>query len=193
MSGRCRRQQGYTGRSRSGSMIRHAFCSGRMRRGEGLAPPVGALAVAVIEAAFFGSLMATVGEAVVRAAGELAAGVAAIDLLPLTTRTDEEKSATAWRPTKALPKGRLTIIRQVNTGQDGQPRPKMGKCGLTKACASETEHPRKNPGCSSSRGFIFSSRSRMLTKGEREENACGDDDRVKQVGAVQIHAFSSER
>ena len=50
----------------------------------------------------------------------------------------------------------------------------------------------------------------MLTKGEREENACGDDadadrsawragtacgddDRVKQVGAVQIHAFSSER
>lgn len=173
--GRCRRQQVYTVRSRSGSMIRHVFYRGRMRRGDGLAPPVEALAIAVIEAAFCGLLMAAIGEAVVREAGEFATEVAAIDLLPITTRADEEKSATAWRPTKALPKGRLTIIRQVNIGQDRQPRPKMGKCGLTKACASETEHPRKNPGCLRSRGFIFCSRPGMLTEGEREENACGDE------------------
>jgi len=167
LSGRCRRPQVYTGRSRSGSMIRHVFYRGRMRRGDRLAPPVGALAIAVIEAALFGLLMAAIGEAVFGEAGEVATKVAAIDLLPLPTRTDEEKSAAARRRTKALPKGRLTIIRQVNIGQDRQPRPKMGKCGLTKACASETEHPRKNPGCLRSRGFIFCSRAGMLTEGER--------------------------
>ena len=148
-------------------MIRHVFYRGRMRLGERLAPPVGALAIAVIEAAFFGLLMATIGEAVVREAGELATEVAAIDLRLLTIRADEEQSATARRGTKALPKRSLAIIRQAGIGQDGQPRPKMGKCSLTKACASETEHPRKNPGCLRSRGFIFSSQSRMLTKGER--------------------------
>lgn len=114
-------------------MIRHAFCSGGLRRGPGLAAPVSALAVAVIEAAFFGLLMATIGEAVLSAAGELATGIATVDLLLITTWADEEKSATARRATKALPKGRLTIIRHVDSGDDGQPRPKMGKCGLTRA------------------------------------------------------------
>ena len=190
-------------------MIRHVFCSCGLKPGDSLAPPVSALAVAVIEAAFFGLLMATIGDAVFSEAGEFATEVAAIDLRLITIRADEEQSATARLATKALPKRSLAIIRQAGIGQDGQPRPKMGKCGLTKACASETEHPRKNPGCLRSRGLIFCSRPGMLTEGEREENACGDDadadrsawragtacgddDRVKQVGAVQIHAFSSE-
>lgn len=180
LNGRGRRQQGDTVRSRNGSMIRHVFCSGRLRGGQGLAPPVSALAIAVIEAAFFGLLMTTIGEAVLSEAGEFATGVAAIDLLLITIRADEEQSATARRGTKALPKNSLTIIKHVNPGQDGQPRPKMGKCGPTRTCASETEHPRKNPGCSSSRGFIFCSRPGMLTKGERGRNACGDDaDKVR--------------
>jgi hypothetical protein len=118
-----------------------------MGLGESLALPISGLAIAVIEAAFCGLLMATIGEAVLAAAGELATGIATVDLLPIATWADEEHRATAWRPTKALPKRSLTIIRQAGIGQDGQPRPKMGKCGLTKACASETEHPRKNPGC----------------------------------------------
>jgi hypothetical protein len=105
------------------------------------------LAVAVIEAAFFGLLMATIGEAVMSQASKFATGVAAIDLLLITIRADEEQSATARRPTKAWPKRSLAIIRQAGLGQDGQPRPKMEKCGLTTTCASETEHPRKNPGC----------------------------------------------
>ena len=148
-------------------MIRHVFCSCGLKPGDSLAPPVSALAVAVIEAAFFGLLMATIGDAVFSEAGEFATEVAAIDLRLITIRADEEQSATARLATKALPKRSLAIIRQAGIGQDGQPRPKMGKCGLTKACASETEHPRKNPGCLRSRGFIFSSQSRMLTKGER--------------------------
>src|SRR5262249_60097688 len=94
------------------------------------------------------------------------AGGATVSVLLITIWADEEKGATARRATKALPKGGLTIIRHVNTGQDGQPRPKMGKCWLTRTCASETEHPRKNPGCLRSRGFIFCSRAGMLTKGE---------------------------
>jgi len=120
----------------------------------------------VIEAAFFGLLMATIGDAVFSEAGDFATEVAAVGLLLITTWADEEKSATARRATKALPKGSLTIIRHVDSGDNGQPRPKMGKCGLTRTCASETEHPRENPGCYNNRGFTFSSRSRMLTKGE---------------------------
>jgi hypothetical protein len=109
----------------------------------------------VIEAAFFGLLMATIGDAVFSEAGAFATGFAAIDLLLVAARADEEHIATARRTTKALPKGSLTIVSHVDTGQDGQPRPKVGKCGLTRTCASETEHPRKNPGCYNSRGFIF--------------------------------------
>lgn len=147
-------------------MIRHTFCRGGLKQGSGLAPPVSALAVAVIEATFFGLLMAAIGDAVFSEAVAFATGFATVDLLLITTRADEENSATARRETKALPKGGRTIIRHVNTGQDGQPRPKVGKCWLTRTCASETEHPRKSPGCLSNRGFIFSPRSRMLTKGE---------------------------
>ena len=120
----------------------------------------------MIEATFFGLLMATISDAVFSEAGEFATGFAAIDLLLIATRADEEHIATARRTTKALPKGGLTIIRHVNIGQDGQPRPKMGKCGLTRTCASETEHPRKTPAATTTGVSYFSSRSRMLTKGE---------------------------
>src|SRR5262249_51429477 len=162
--GGCRRKQGYTGRSGSGRMIRHTFCRGGLRPGEGLALPISALAVAVIEAAFFGLLMATISDAVLSAAGEAGGGGATVDLLRITTWADEKKRATARRATKALPKGSLTIIRQVDSGDNRQPRPKMGKWRSPRACASETEHPRQNPGCSNNRGFIFSSRIKMLTK-----------------------------
>jgi hypothetical protein len=147
-------------------MIRHAFCSCGLRCGKGLAPPVNALAVAVIKAAFFGLLMATIGDAVFSETGKFATGFATVDLLLVTAWADEEHIATARRATKAWPKGGLTIIRHVNTGQDGQPRPKVGKCRLTRTCASETEHPRKSPGCLNNRGFIFFPRSSPLTKGE---------------------------
>lgn len=156
-------------------MIRHAFCSGCLRPGEGLALPISGLAVDVIEATFFGLLMAAIGDAVFNATGEFATEDAAVDLSPITMWADEEHNATARRRTKALPKSSLTDIRHGNTGQDGQPRPKMGKCGLIRSCASETEHPSKNPGCLRSRGFIFCSRPGMLTKGGSEENACGDE------------------
>lgn len=147
-------------------MIRHTFCRCGLKPGDGLAPPVSALAVAVIEAAFFGLLMAAIGDAVFSEAGAFAAEFAAVGLLLVTARTDDEHIATARRETKALPKGGLTIIRHVNTGQDGQPRPKMGKSGLTRTCASETEHPRKTPAATTTGVSYFSSRSRMLTKGE---------------------------
>jgi hypothetical protein len=78
-------------------MIRHAFCRGGLRRGAGLAPPAIAPSVTMIDAAFFGLLMAAIGDAVLSAACELATGAP-----------------------------------HVNTGHDGQPRPKMGKCGLTR-------------------------------------------------------------
>jgi hypothetical protein len=77
----------------------------------------------VIEAAFFGLLMTAIGDAMFCEAGEFATGFAAIDLLLIATRADEEHIATAWRATKALSKGSLTIIRHMDTGQDGQPRP----------------------------------------------------------------------
>jgi hypothetical protein len=89
------------------------------------------LAVAVIKAAFFGLLMATIGDAVFSEAGAYATVFAAVDLPLVTAWADEEDIATARRATKALPKGGLTIIRHVNISQDGQPRPKVGKCGLT--------------------------------------------------------------
>jgi hypothetical protein len=109
----------------------------------------------VIKAAFFGLLMTTIGDAMFNEAGEFATEFATVGLLLVTDWADEEHIATARRETKALPKGGLTIIRHVDSGQDGQPRPKVGKCGLTRTCASETEHPRKSPGCSNNRGFIF--------------------------------------
>jgi hypothetical protein len=126
-------------------MIRHAFFRCGLKPGDSLAPPVSALAVAVIKTTFFRLLMAAIGDAVFSEAGEFATGVAAVNLLLVTAWTDEEHIATARRETKALPKRGLTIIRHVNTGQDGQPRPKVGKCWLTRTCASETEHPRKAP------------------------------------------------
>src|SRR5262249_34971945 len=94
------------------------------------------------------------------------AGGATVSLLLITIWADEEKGATARRATKALPKGGLTIIRYVNTGQQGQPRTKIGNCWLTRTCASEAEHSRKNTDCLRNRGFIFCSRAGMLTKGE---------------------------
>lgn len=146
-------------------MIRHTFCRGGLKPGNSLAPPVSALAVAMIETTFFGLLMAAIGDAMFSEAGEFATEFATVDLLLVTAWADEEHIATARRETKALPKGGLTIIRHVNTGQDGQPRPKMGKCRLTRTCALETEHPRKNPGCLRSRGFIFCSQRGLFSNG----------------------------
>lgn len=127
----------------------------------------------MIEAAFFGFLMAAIGDAVFSEAGEFATEFATVGLLLVTAWADEEHIATARRETKALPKGGLMIIRHVDTGQDGQPRPKVGKCGLTRTCASGTEHPRKNPGCLRSRGFIFCSvylRQRSAKKAEKNRS-----------------------
>jgi hypothetical protein len=97
-------------------MIRHAFFGAAHEWRAGFAPPISGLAITVIEAAFFGLLMATISLAALDAAGELATGVAAVDLPLITMWADEEKSATAWRTTEALPEGSLTIIRHVGIG-----------------------------------------------------------------------------
>jgi hypothetical protein len=136
-------------------MIRHAFFRCGLRCGTGLTPPVSALAVAVIEAAFFGLLMATIGDAVFSAAGEFATGFAAIDLLLIATLADEEHIATARRETKALPKGGLTIIRHLDSGDNGQPRPKMGKCGLTRLVLRKRSIQGKTPAATTTGVLYF--------------------------------------
>jgi len=136
-------------------MIRHAFFGCGLRCGKGLAPPVGALAVAVIEAAFFGLLMATIGGAVFSEAGEFATGFATVDLLLVTAWADEEHIATARRETKALPKGGLTIIRHVDSGDNGQPRPKMGKCGLTRLVLRKRSIQGKTPAATTTGVLYF--------------------------------------
>ena len=132
-------------------MIRHTFCRGGLKPGDSLAPPVSALAVAVIEATFFGLLMATIGDAVFSEAGEFAT----VDLLLVTAWADEEHIATARRETKALPKGGLTIIRHVNSGDNGQPRPKMGKCGLTRLVLRKRSIQGKTPAATTTGVLYF--------------------------------------
>ena len=136
-------------------MIRHVFCSCGLKPGDSLAPPVSALAVAVIEAAFFGLLMATIGDAVFSEAGAFATGFAAVDLLLVTAWADEEHIATARRETKALPKGGLTIIRHVDSGDNGQPRPKMGKCGLTRLVLRKRSIQGKTPAATTTGVLYF--------------------------------------
>jgi len=168
------------------SMIRHTFCGPRLRRCQGLALAVRALAFEMIEAAFLGLLMAAVGGAALKPAGVIAADLAAVNLPLITMRADEEDNAATWRAARALPERSVTIIRHVWPRPDGQPRPKVGKCRSNRGCASETEHPIENPGCLRSRGSTFSSRSTMLTKGHEEENAFGDE-------AVEFGSVSCER
>lgn len=87
------------------SMIRHASRC--------LALAIIALAVAMIQAAFLRLLMTAVGDTVPDSAGKTAAGVAAIDLFPLTRGTDEEDHAAIRRAAEALPERSVTIIRQM--------------------------------------------------------------------------------
>jgi hypothetical protein len=136
-------------------MIRHTFCSCGLRCGKGLAPPVSPLAVAVIEAAFFGLLMATIGDAVFSEAGEFATEFATVGLLLVTAWANEEHIATARRETKALPKGGLTIIRHVDSGDNGQPRPKMGKCGLTRLVLRKRSIQGKTPAATTTGVLYF--------------------------------------
>lgn len=76
-------------------MIRHAnLCAPQT---------VGSLTVAVIEATFLGLLMAAISNPMLQAAGELAAGVATIDLSPFALRTDEKDHAATRPAAKALP------------------------------------------------------------------------------------------
>ena len=94
-------------------MIRQDFCGAGLRRSPGLAPVVSALAVAMIEATFLRLLMAAVGVAMLKPASEFAAGVAAIDLSPLTGGTDIEDHFTTRRLAEALPERGVTIIGAV--------------------------------------------------------------------------------
>jgi hypothetical protein len=136
-------------------MIRHVFYSCGLKPGDSLAPPVSALAVAVIEAAFFGLLMAAIGDAVFSEAGAFATEFAAVGLLLVTARADEEHIATARRETKALPKGGLTIIRHVDSGNNGQPRPKMGKCGSTRLVLRKRSIQGKTPAATTTGVLYF--------------------------------------
>jgi hypothetical protein len=136
-------------------MIRHVFCSCGLRCGQGLAPPVSALAVAVIETTFFRLLMAAIGDAVFSEAGKFATEFAAVGLLLVTARADEEHIATARRETKALPKGGLTIIRHLDSGDNGQPRPKMGKCGLTRLVLRKRSIQGKTPAATTTGVLYF--------------------------------------
>ena len=87
-------------------MIRHEILlTGAL--GLGLAQVVGALAVAVIEAAFLRLLMPAVGGAPLLAEGRHPAGIAAIGLITVTRRADEEDPPTLRGAAKALPKKQL--------------------------------------------------------------------------------------
>jgi hypothetical protein len=88
-------------------MIRHVFC----QRVLGSATAVGALAVAMIKPAFRRLLMAAVGRAELKSAGESAASRRTIDLPTLTRGTDEEDIATTGSQAEALPESRPTFIK----------------------------------------------------------------------------------
>ncbi len=157
-----RRRPEHRGTRRRGrvSMIRHASRC--------LALAISALAVAMIQTTFLRLLMTAVGDTVPDSAGKTTTGVAAIDLFPLTRGTDEENNAATRRAAEALPEGSVTAIRQMGLGQNGQPRPKVGKCNPGKTCASETEHPRYGPRLHEQPGvYVFSASN--ANKGHREE------------------------
>lgn len=103
-------------------MIRHASRS--------LALAIGARAILMIEAAFLRWLMATVGGAALNPAGECAAGLAAIDLSPLTRWTDEEDKAATQRLAGALPERSVTIIRHVKSRSGWTAETEGGKIRL---------------------------------------------------------------
>jgi hypothetical protein len=89
-------------------MIRHEILlTGTL--GPGLAQAVGALTITVIEAAFFRLLMPAVGDAPLLAEGRHPTGVAAIGLIMVTTRADEEDLSALRSAAKALPKKQLIL------------------------------------------------------------------------------------
>src|SRR5215213_5815992 len=87
-----------------GTLIRHAFYSSglRRRRGQGLATPVGALPIAMIESSFGALLMPAAGGAELLNSGLKTASQPAITLSTVTRNADEEKSATSRSPAKPL-------------------------------------------------------------------------------------------
>jgi len=89
-------------------MIRHVFL---WREGgqSSLASAVGLLTIKVIEAAFFRLLMPTVGGSSLSAESRHPAGVAAIGLITVTTRADEEHLSALRSAAKALPKKQLIL------------------------------------------------------------------------------------
>lgn len=80
-----------------GTLIRHAFYSSGLprRRGQGLATPVGALPVAMVESSFGTLLMPAASVAALLKPGLKTAGEAAITLSTIARNADEEKSATS--------------------------------------------------------------------------------------------------
>lgn len=134
-------------------MIRHAFCP---------SATVGTLAVAMIEPAFRRLLVSAVGCAALNATSLSTAGRRAIDLPTLTRGTDIEDSPTTGSQAELLPESRPTFITHAEPRSGWTAGTEGGKISLLVTCASATEHPRYDPGCSSSRGYMFSG---MLTNG----------------------------
>jgi hypothetical protein len=112
-------------------MIRHAFFGGGLRRSPGPALAVSALAVAMIEAAGFRLLIAAIGGAVLNPVGQLATGVAAIELSPLTGGTDEEDNPTTWRLAGALAERGVTVIKHVKSRSGWTAETEGGKMQCT--------------------------------------------------------------
>lgn len=80
-----------------------------------MAQAVSALAIIVIETAFLRLLMTTVGDAMPDPAGEFTAGVTAIDLSPLTMRTDVEDDTATRGLTGALTERSMMVIKHVRS------------------------------------------------------------------------------
>jgi hypothetical protein len=98
------------GGKQAGRYIRHA--------GPWVAPPIFALAIAMVLAPFRTLLVAAVGQAVLLPARLLPTEVAAVVLSPVTVATDPEDLATTAGTTNSL--------TQDNFGEGRHPRPKVG-------------------------------------------------------------------
>jgi hypothetical protein len=85
-----------------GRMMSHAFFW-QWRRGDDLAPAVGALAVTVTETSFQTGLIAATRRPQLRQAGATAAQRTAIALPPVTRGTDEKQSVAVRGAAKPLP------------------------------------------------------------------------------------------
>ena len=83
-----------------------------------MAPPIRALAIAMVLAPFRALLVTAVGQAVLLPARLLSTEVAAVVLSPVTVATDPEDLATAASTTNSL--------TEDNFGAGRHPRPKVG-------------------------------------------------------------------